>query len=81
VTALGEQGAKLNSRPRREGRLAVLTSPDFSSVLVEAGFLSSDRDRQLLQTSQGRAPIVTGLALAVERWVLEEEALKPLVRQ
>ncbi len=81
VDALKEHGARLNSRPRREAHLAVLTAADFSSVLVEVGFLSSDRDRQQLQTSEGRAPIVAGLAAAIERWVLDEAARQPLLRQ
>jgi len=81
VTALGESGARLNSRPRREGRLAVLTAADFSSVLVEVGFLSSQSDRQRLRTAEGRAPVVAGLANAIERWVLDEAARKTLNRQ
>lgn len=81
VEAFKNSGARLNSRPRREGRLAVLTASDFASVLIEVGFLSSAQDRDVLKTSQGRAPIVAGIAQAIERWVIEESALSPLIRQ
>lgn len=81
VQGLRDAGARLNSRPLRQGRLAVLTAADFASVLIEVGFLSSERDRGQLSTAAGRAPIVSGLALAVERWVVDEAAAKALVRQ
>ena len=45
VAGLRGAGATVNSRPRREGRLAVLNAADFPSVLLEAGFLSSAADR------------------------------------
>jgi N-acetylmuramoyl-L-alanine amidase len=81
VEAFADSGARLNSKPRRVGRLAVLTASDFASVLIEVGFLSSAQDREVLKTAQGRAPIVAGIAQAIERWAVEEAARKPLVRQ
>ena len=81
VMQLREMGARLNSRPRREGRLAVLNAADFASVLVEVGFLSSDRDRAMLASSQARAPLVAGLVNAVLDWQADEEARAPLARQ
>lgn len=81
VAALGASGARLNSRSRREGRLAVLNAPDFASVLIEVGFLSSARDREMLSTSAGRAPIVAGITQAVLSWAQDEAARAPLVRQ
>lgn len=81
VAALRSSGARLNSRPRREGRLAVLNAPDFASVLIEVGFLSSYRDREMLMTTQGRAPIVAGITNAVLAWAQDEAARAPLVRQ
>ncbi len=81
VEAFRGSGARLNSKPRRMGRLAVLTAADFASVLIEVGFLSSAQDREVLKSAQGRAPIVAGIAQAIERWVVDEAARKPLVRQ
>ncbi|WP_377506079.1 N-acetylmuramoyl-L-alanine amidase [Octadecabacter sp. R77987] len=81
VAGLGDTGATLNSRPRREAVLAVLNAADFPSVLVEVGFLSNDRDRAALVTPEGRANLVAGIVLAVQRWATAEAALDPLVRQ
>ena len=79
--ALQEAGATLNSRPRREAPLAVLNAADFPSVLLEAGFLSSASDRDRLSRADGRAPIVTAIVRAVQRWAQDEAARAPLVRQ
>lgn len=81
VAGLRRAGARLNSRPRREGRLAVLNAPDFASVLIEVGFLSSASDRALLTSSEGRATIVRGLVDAVLVWAIDEEIRAPMVRQ
>ena len=81
VQAMGDTGAVLNSRPRRQAELAVLNAADFPSVLLEVGFLSNDADRARLTTQQGRAPIVAAVLLAVGRWAIDEAALAPLIRQ
>lgn len=81
VNALREAGARVNSRPRRDGRLAVLNAPDFPSILLEAGFLSNAGDRDTLATAAGRAPIVAAVATAVQRWAQAEAVRAPLVRQ
>lgn len=81
VDAMRAAGVRLNSRPRREGRLAVLNAPDFASVLIEVGFLSSASDRERLKTAAGRAPIVAGIRDAVLTWAQDEAARAPLLRQ
>lgn len=65
VQAMAQEGVQLNSRPRREGQLAVLSAADFPSVLLEAGFLSSTEDRAVLATYEGRARIGRAIANAV----------------
>ncbi len=81
VAALRNNGAPLNSRPRREGPLAVLNAADFPSVLVEVGFLSSAADRAALASPDGRAKIVAALVEAIQTWSANEAARAPLVRQ
>ncbi|SMY07900.1 N-acetylmuramoyl-L-alanine amidase [Flavimaricola marinus] len=81
VTSLGDAGARMNSRPRREAQLAVLNAADFPSVLIEVGFLSNDTDRALIASAEGRAVIVAGLVQALQRWRADEEARAPLIRQ
>jgi N-acetylmuramoyl-L-alanine amidase len=81
VETLTNAGVEMNSRPRRDGQFAVLNAPDFAAVLIETGFLSNPQDRARLATAEGRAPIVTGLADAVQLWAQEEAALAARLRQ
>jgi N-acetylmuramoyl-L-alanine amidase len=81
VATLTEGGAVMNRHPRREGPLAVLNAADFPSVLIEAGFLSSQEDRERLSTAEGRALIVKGIVTGLQAWASEEAALDPLLRQ
>ena len=81
VLGLEKAGVGLNRQPRREAMLAVLNAADFPSVLIEAGFLSSDRDRAALSTAAGRAPLVAGIVLAVQRWASDEAVRARLLRQ
>jgi len=81
VAALGEVGAELNSQPRRRAELAVLNAADFASVLVEVGFLSNPDDRAALSVQPGRATIIRGLVLALQRWAVDEAARAQLLRR
>lgn len=81
VVGLRDAGARLNSRPRREGRLAVLNAADFPSVLIEVGFLSNDTDRANMLTVEGRDRIVRGIVQAVQVWAVDEAVRAPFVRQ
>jgi N-acetylmuramoyl-L-alanine amidase len=81
VAAMTEAGAAMNSRPRREGPLAVLNAPDFPSVLIEAGFLSSERDRARLTDPETRAPLVEGIVAGLAAWSWEESVARSLLRQ
>lgn len=81
VRALRDTGARVNSKPRREARLAVLNAADFPSVLLEAGFLSNAADRAALSSQEGREKITTAIVQAVTNWAIEESARAPLVRQ
>ena len=66
VAALRAAHVPVNSQPRREGQLAVLSAADFPSVLIEAGFLSNTRDRALLASVAGRDRIVQAIVAAVQ---------------
>ena len=81
VREMGRAGVRMNSRPRRAGKLAVLNAPDFASVLIEVGFLSSDVDRAALTSLDGRAAIAVGIAAGLTAWADAEAARAPLIRQ
>lgn len=81
VTAFRDAGVRMNSRPRREGPLAVLSAPDIPSVLVELGFLSNAGDRARLVDPAARSAMIAGLVQGLQRWTASEEIRAPLVRQ
>lgn len=81
VAGLREAGAAVNSHPRRQAPLAVLTAADFPSVLVEVGFLSAESDRAALSSPEGRARIIEGIVAALQVWAADEAARRALLRQ
>ena len=74
-------GGPMNRRPLREAGFSVLKSADIPSVLVEIGFLSSDRDLANLGDPIWRRGMAEGMAKGVLAWRDADEALKALVRQ
>lgn len=68
IDGLGQAGARLNARPRREAALAVLAAPDMPAVLLELGFLSNPEDRAALQSARGRASLIAGIVLGLGTW-------------
>ncbi|MBY6091212.1 N-acetylmuramoyl-L-alanine amidase [Pseudooceanicola sp. 502str34] len=71
----------LNSHPIRAAGFSVLKAADIPSVLVEAGFLSNDRDRANLADPAFRARLAGAIRDAVQAWVVADAANAPLVRQ
>lgn len=78
---LAEQKLPLNSRPLRRAGFSVLKSPDIPSVLLEVGFLSSDRDRKNLVDPAWRAEMAGAVSQAIAAWRLADAAAAELVRQ
>ncbi|MGI1663185.1 N-acetylmuramoyl-L-alanine amidase [Palleronia sp. KMU-117] len=81
VEGFREAGVKVNSRPLRSAAFSVLKSPDFPSLLIEIGFLSSARDRKRLADPDWRAKAAQGLAAALVDWAAEDAAQARLLRQ
>ncbi len=81
IDGMSGAGVILNSRPRRSGKLAVLNAADFASVLIEVGFLSSDADRAVLSSADGRQRLAIGITNGVLVWANEQAARAPLIRQ
>lgn len=75
-----ENGVRLNSRARRKAGFAVLRAADIPAVLVEIGFLSSDRDRKRLTSDEGREAVIAALAEAILYWVADETERAALSR-
>lgn len=74
----GFASAKLavNSRPHRKGGFSVLKSADFPSVLIELGFLSSDKDRARLTSNDWRISATDAISNAIMIWLADDAALR-----
>lgn len=79
--SLQENSLPLNSRPLREAGFSVLKSPDIPSVLLELGFLSSEKDRKNLSDPTWRAEMAKAVGDAISVWRLTDAATDDLVRQ
>ncbi|PPB81739.1 N-acetylmuramoyl-L-alanine amidase [Albidovulum inexpectatum] len=62
----------MHRRPVRGAAFSVLKAPDFPSLLIEVGFLSSPRDRAHLTDPQWRARFQTAIRDAILLWVQDE---------
>jgi N-acetylmuramoyl-L-alanine amidase len=60
--------ARLNKNPHRQARFQVLRAHDIPSVLVELGYLSSQKDLDLLMSEEWRARMVSAMSVAVDRF-------------
>ncbi|MEM8593147.1 MAG: N-acetylmuramoyl-L-alanine amidase [Pseudomonadota bacterium] len=81
LDALSGAGARLNSNPRRAADFAVLRSADVPSVLIEVGFLSSEKDRIELQSPEKRGRIIDGLVEGLRQWAESDVSERALLRQ
>jgi N-acetylmuramoyl-L-alanine amidase len=60
--------ARLNKNPHRQARFQVLRAHDVPSVLVELGYLSSQKDLDLLMSEEWRSKMASAMAVAVDRF-------------
>ena len=79
--AIADRKLPLNSRPQRAAGFSVLKSPDIPSVLLELGFLSSQRDLKNLQNAEWRARMTRAIQSALDAWRIADAAAADLVRQ
>ncbi len=66
---------------RLEAGFSVLKAPDIPSVLIELGFLSSDRDRNNLLSQPWRQAAAEGIRDALLYWRIEDAAEAVRLRQ
>lgn len=76
-----EAGYAVNSNPHRDGAFSVLKAAEWPSVLIELGFLSSDRDRERLDDEEWRDGITNAIRDAVLQWSEVDTLLGHGVRQ
>ncbi|TDT77593.1 N-acetylmuramoyl-L-alanine amidase [Litoreibacter halocynthiae] len=75
VDGLRNTLGKLHKRPRLEAGFSVLKAPDIPSVLIELGFMSSERDLDRLQDQVWRSQAAAGIVDALDLWALEDDAI------
>jgi N-acetylmuramoyl-L-alanine amidase len=76
VTAIKAAKIRMHRHPHQSGGFSVLKSPDIPSVLLEVGFLSSDRDFKRLADPEWRAKLAGALVQALAIWSGEDAALR-----
>lgn len=81
LEALKENGNPLHSRPLRGAGFSVLKAADIPSILLELGFLSSDRDRANIVNPEWRARTAAAITAAILEWAIADAAEGQLVRQ
>ena len=74
-------GAPLNSHPMRAADFSVLKAADIPSVLIEVGFLSSQRDRKNLSDPAFIDRMALSIRDAILAWQQADAAMRPLIRQ
>ncbi len=74
--AIKAAGLTMHRRPRQAGAFSVLKSPDIPSVLIELGFMSSDRDLERLNDPEWRARMAAALREALTAWAEEDARLR-----
>jgi N-acetylmuramoyl-L-alanine amidase len=79
VAAIKRAEIRLHRRPQQTGGFSVLKSPDIPSVLLELGFMSSERDFNRLSDPKWRARMAEAIRAAIVQWAEDEAALRALV--
>lgn len=79
VGAIKSAEIRMHRRPQQTGSFSVLKSPDIPSVLLELGFLSSERDFARLTDPKWRAQMAEAIRSALVAWAKEEAELRALV--
>ena len=81
VKELFYQLGAVNAEPLRKAGFTVLKSPDIPSILIEAGFLSTQSDLDNLIDPLWRKKFVTGVQKAIQNWVSSDTAASTGRRQ
>ncbi|MCX8507802.1 MAG: N-acetylmuramoyl-L-alanine amidase, partial [Rhodobacteraceae bacterium] len=81
AAAIKAAGLKTHRHPIQGAAFSVLKSADIPSILLETGFLSSDKDRARLLDREWRARLQQAIRTALQGWAVEDAAQARLIRQ
>lgn len=68
LVSVWKEAAGLNKNPQRSAGFKVLQAPDVPSVLLELGYLSSEKDAALLTTPQWREKTASAVARSIDQF-------------
>jgi N-acetylmuramoyl-L-alanine amidase len=68
LVSIWKDAAGLNKNPQRSAGFKVLQAPDVPSILLELGYLSSEKDAALLTTPQWREKTAGAVVLSIDRF-------------
>ncbi|WP_238364556.1 N-acetylmuramoyl-L-alanine amidase [Mesobacterium pallidum] len=81
LTSIEASTGHVNRRALRSAGFSVLKAADIPSVLVEAGFLSTEADRKRLTDPDWRAKFTAGVVAGLQAWALDDAAAAELRRR
>lgn len=81
VRAFEAAQIKLHRHPIQSAAFSVLKSADIPSLLLEVGFLSSDKDRERLEDPVWRVALQDAIRAALLDWAIADAAEARLLRQ
>ena len=76
ITEVSRDTRQLLQNTHRFAGFAVLKAPDVPSVLVESGYLSNERDEQMLRRPEYRAKLAQALARAIENFLAKQQKMR-----
>jgi len=76
VTELKDDTLMLEHSPHRSAGFAVLKAPDVPSVLIEMGYVSSDKDEALLTNKQHQGRLAKAIHRAIDDFFAGREPLQ-----
>jgi N-acetylmuramoyl-L-alanine amidase len=76
IAEVAKDTRQLLQNTHRFAGFAVLKAPDVPSVLVESGYLSNERDEQMLRRPEYRAKLASALARAIEGFLVRPPKMR-----
>jgi N-acetylmuramoyl-L-alanine amidase len=81
LLAMAGRDITMHRVPQRQAAFSVLKLPHVPSVLVELGYLSSERDLKRLTDPKWRDRMAAAMVAGLQEWALRDAALADLRRQ
>ena len=78
VASINAAGLRMHRHPHQTAGFSVLKSPDTPSVLLELGFMSSEKDLDRLQDTEWRSKMAAAVRDALVAWARDDAARRGL---